>query len=82
MVVLGERRNEEYRSWIRQNSEHTEFWRIQLRFVAHFIVPLAPSRVWVTSTTIQFSQHRPSHHRPRHWCRWYGASPIVAGSAP
>ena len=31
VVFLGQRQAENYRSWIRQNSECTEFWRIQLR---------------------------------------------------
>ena len=30
---LGERQNENYRSWIRKNSGLTEFLRIQLRIV-------------------------------------------------
>ena len=29
------------RSWIRQYSGHTEFWRIQLRVAVHFVLPLA-----------------------------------------
>ena len=32
-LTLGERQAENYRSWIRQNSERTEFWRIQLRIL-------------------------------------------------
>ncbi len=32
---------ENYRSWIRQNSECTEFWRIQLRIVECSLPPLA-----------------------------------------
>jgi hypothetical protein len=35
-TLLYERQEENYRSWIRQNSELTEFWRIQLRIVANF----------------------------------------------
>ena len=38
MRSLGERRNENYRSWIRKNSELTEFLRIELRIVV--FVPL------------------------------------------
>ena len=31
--TIAEWQAENYRGWIRQNSERTEFWRIQLRFV-------------------------------------------------
>ena len=41
MTLLGEPRNENYRSWIRKNSELTEFFRIQLQIVVYFILPLA-----------------------------------------
>ncbi|MCY2985298.1 MAG: hypothetical protein NTY15_16855 [Planctomycetota bacterium] len=40
-LLLGERLNENDRNWIRKYSEHTEFLRIQLRFVVHFVQPLA-----------------------------------------
>ncbi len=40
-AVYGERRNENYRSWIRKNSEPAGFVRIQLRFVVGFFLPLA-----------------------------------------
>ncbi len=38
---LGELQAENYRSWIRQNSERTEFWRIQLRIDVSSFPPLA-----------------------------------------
>ena len=36
-----ERQAENYRSWIRENSERTEFWRIQLRIGMCSLPPLA-----------------------------------------
>ena len=45
---LGERRERTYhdiRLWIRKNSEHTEFWRIQLRVVVRFCLSVASSQL-------------------------------------
>ena len=39
-IDLGERQSEDYRSWIRQNSECTEFFRIQLRIMICSLPPL------------------------------------------
>ena len=38
---LGDQQIESYRSWIRKNSELTEFLRIQLRIVVVFILQIA-----------------------------------------
>ena len=40
-ILLGDQQTENYRSWIRKNSELTEFLRIQLRIVVYFILPIA-----------------------------------------
>ena len=40
-MLLGDQQTENYRSWIRKNSELTEFLRIQLRIVVYFILPIA-----------------------------------------
>ena len=41
LLHLGDRQDENYRSWIRKNSELTEFLRIQLRVQVQFVLPLA-----------------------------------------
>ena len=43
--AVGDQQTENYRSWIRKNSELTEFLRIQLRIVVVFILPIALRQV-------------------------------------
>ncbi len=48
----GNRRNEYYGSWIRQDSERTEFWRIQLRSV---LCPFLPSVLALCLALLQWN---------------------------
>ena len=44
LTFLDDHQTENNRSWIRKNSELTEFLRIQLRIVVYFILPIALKR--------------------------------------
>jgi hypothetical protein len=72
---FGERQAENYCSWIRQNSERTEFWRIQLPIVVCTLPPLAlyiakPGSNYFTNSGKYFTGKVPLSRTSS----WYGPS--------